>query len=169
MNRLGVDFGGVITDRVNDSEDTSFFGDNFLNTTRTDGSFEALNNINQDAQFENGIWIVSKCGQRIQDRTEQWLEHTKFYAQTGIPRDHKRFTTTRPGKAPIARELGLTHFIDDKLEVLSYLIGIVPHLYLYRPQEEEVQQYKDALPHITRVDDWGRLGKIILGSESALQ
>jgi len=32
---LGVDIGGVIMDKANDSTDTSFFSENFLETTAT--------------------------------------------------------------------------------------------------------------------------------------
>jgi hypothetical protein len=37
----------------------------------------------------------------------------------------------RRDKAKHARDLRLTHFIDDRLDVLQHLRGIVPELYLF--------------------------------------
>ena len=160
MDVLGVDIGGVIIDRVNDGTDTSFFGDNYLATTPTPGVFDALARLASE-KFGDHAYVVSKCGQRTQDKSLEWLAHHRFSERTGISLERVRFCRERSGKAPIAEELGLTHFVDDKLEVLSYLTT-VPHLYLYRPQAKEVQRYRRHLHHVHQMQEWRTIADSIL-------
>jgi hypothetical protein len=40
----------------------------------------------------------------------------------------------RPDKALHCREIGITHFIDDRTDVLEAMVGIVSNLYLFGPQ-----------------------------------
>jgi len=80
------------------------------------------------------VWLVSKCGERVQRSTRQWLDHHDFAARTGIPRDHVRFCLKRPDKAVHCADLGITHFVDDKIDVHQALHGVVAHRYLCGPQ-----------------------------------
>ncbi len=162
MDVLGIDIGGVIIDRANDGTDTSFFSDNYLATNPTPGVFDALARLVSE-KFGDHVYVVSKCAQRTQDKSLGWLAHSRFSERTGISLDRVRFCRERSGKAPIAEELGLTHFVDDKLEILSYLTT-VPHLYLYRPQGKEVQRYRRHLHLVREVNDWRTLADSILQS-----
>jgi hypothetical protein len=160
VDTLGVDVGGVIIDRVNDDTDTSFFGDNYLATTATPGVFEALAQL-VEASFGDRVFLVSKCGQRVQDKTVAWLAHHSFYERTGISPDHVRFCRERSEKAAIASELGLTHFVDDRLEVLGYL-ETVDKLYLFQPRDKEVQKYRKHLHRVQVVQSWAEVSAAIL-------
>ncbi|MFI7607250.1 hypothetical protein ACIBTV_19205 [Micromonospora sp. NPDC049366] len=161
MRLLGVDIGGVIIQPADDDEDTSFFGRNYLRTPAMPGVFEALGTLG-DGSFDE-VHLVSKCGEATEQRTREWLAHHDFHARTGIPTSRLHFCRTRPAKAPIARELGLTHFVDDRLEVLSYLDS-VPHRYLFRPRPEEVAAYGAHLPGVHRVESWPELVTALRGS-----
>lgn len=44
----------------------------------------------------------------------------------------------RSGKALHCRELGITHFIDDRADVLEPMAGIVPNRYLFGPQRGRI-------------------------------
>jgi hypothetical protein len=147
---LGVDIGGVIIDRINDDTDTSFFSENFLQTSEVPGVFEALAALYP--LFEQ-VHIVSKCGPRIQQRSLEWLEHKQLTALTGISFDNIHFCRKRHEKDGICQSLGITHFVDDRLEVLSYLTT-VQHRILFRPSEDEVRQYKASLPTVKVVQSW---------------
>ena len=151
---LGVDIGGVIMDRANDETDTSFFTDNYLRTTATPGALEALATL--VTRFEGRVHLVSKCGKKVQDKTLHWLAHHRFYERTGIRPDHVRFCKERHQKAGICEELSITHFIDDKLEVLGYLAS-VSHLYLFQPNPNEVRRYAHLLPRVMRVESWDQV------------
>ena len=153
MNRvLGVDIGGVVIDRVNDNTDTSFFGNNYLRTTMVPGAFNALWKL--VIPLEGNVHLVSKCGQRIQEKTEHWLKHHRFFELTGVPSSHLHFCRERHEKAGICQKLGITHFVDDRLEVLGHLIGSVPNLFLFRPQDREMQKFAIHLAFVHVVQEW---------------
>ncbi|MCU1686197.1 MAG: hypothetical protein JWQ81_6936 [Amycolatopsis sp.] len=136
-SRLGVDFGKVINAgrSAPGKGDTVFLSggyDQAMATPASAGCFDALARLT--AQFEGRVWVVSKCGERIQQRTEQWLDHHDFWARTGIDSDQLRFCRRRPDKAVHCAELGITHFVDDRADVLGHLRDLVPHLYLFGHQ-----------------------------------
>ena len=137
--RLGVDIGRVIIDGSAHPEggDTAFFtGDTarMLRTPSVPGAFETIARL--VARFDGQAWLVSKCGERVQRRTLEWLEHHDFAGRTGITPDHVRFCRLRPEKAVHCEELAITHFVDDKLEVHQALREIVPHRYLFGKQRK---------------------------------
>ena len=149
---LGVDIGGVIIDRVNDGTDTSFFTDNYLRTTAVPGVFDALRQL-VEKRFGDKVFLVSKCGQRVQDKTLQWLDHHRFYDLTGVERERVRFCRERHEKAGICEKLGITHFVDDRLEVLGNLTT-VGTLYLFQPRPDEVRRFARFLNRVRQVNSW---------------
>lgn len=158
--KWGFDIGGVIIDRANDGTDTSFFSDNYLRTTQMRGAFHALNRVRQEVGAEN-VFVVSKCSPAIERKSRAWLVHMNFYGLTGIRETNVRFCRTREGKAPICAELGITNFVDDKLEVLSYL-ETVSTRFLFRPKAEEVGLYRQHLGGVIRVESWREFLQIVL-------
>jgi hypothetical protein len=150
---LGVDFGGVITDRVADNSDTSFFADRFLETPMVDGAFDALSRL-VAGSFEGRVNIISKAGPRIQGRTRLWMAHHQFKERTGIPEAHVHFCKERRGKGPICQRIGITHFVDDRLDVLNYL-ETVPVKVLFCARTGDIQAHPRLLPSgISRVIGW---------------
>ncbi|HIC79952.1 MAG TPA: hypothetical protein EYP07_03165 [Kiloniellaceae bacterium] len=162
MERLGVDIGGVIIEGVSAAADTSFFSDNYLKTPALPGAIEALQRL-ADARFGENIFLVSKCGARTEARTREWLSHHLVYARAGLDPARLRFCRKRHEKAPICEDLGITHFIDDRLEVLGYLES-VPNRLLFRPQEAEVAANARHLPAVTRVESWDEVLDCLLGA-----
>lgn len=135
---LGVDFGRVIQGAALPSgkEDTVFLGgglENALRSPATDGAIEVLAHLVR--LLDNRVWIISKCGERVRQRTLAWLDHNDFYDLTGIPRENVRFCRKRPDKAKHCAELAITHMIDDHIEVHQALRGKVSHLYLFGHQQ----------------------------------
>lgn len=88
------------------------------------------------------IHIVSKISMDdvIEAKVRRWLQHYGF--ESVISQKRAYFCAERHEKAPICKKLGITHFIDDRLEVLSYMVGIVPHLFLFRPWAPEDKPYQ---------------------------
>lgn len=156
IGNLGVDVGGVIIDRINDDSDTSFFGDNYLNTTAVPNVFAALNSLREVFPV---IFLVSKCGERTQRRTLEWLEHNNFYDLTGIDRNHVLFCRKRNEKMPICEKFGIDYFVDDRLEILKSMDGVVKNLYLFNPNIVEVNKYHDYLPKVSVYYDWNLLAE----------
>jgi hypothetical protein len=63
----------------------------------------------------------------------------------------------RHEKAPIVRELGITHFIDDRAEVMSYFADFVPNLYHFQSLLEDRNEWATKVPHLTFVESWREL------------
>jgi hypothetical protein len=132
--KLGIDIGKVIINGPAHPEggDTAFFTGDTARMLRTPAMPDAFETIARLVDlFDGRVWLVSKCGERVERRTRQWLEHHDFAGRTGIPPDHVRFCRQRADKAIHCTELGITHFVDDTLEVHEALRGLVPHLYLF--------------------------------------
>ncbi|MGW7683619.1 hypothetical protein ACWGID_22975 [Kribbella sp. NPDC054772] len=132
MKRLGIDIGRVIIDGSSGPGDTAFFsGDTaaMLRTPAVPGAFEAIARL---VPLFDEAWLVSKCGPRIQQRSLEWLRHHRFFERTGVPAGNVRFCLRRPEKAVHCAELGITHFVDDKADVIAAISAVVPHRYLFR-------------------------------------
>lgn len=123
---LGVDIGRVIIE--GDGPDTNFVGGNEADAMRAPavaGAIESLTRLCK--RFGGRVWLVSKCGPKVQQRTRMWLDRTRFFQTTGIPYGHLRFCKERKEKAPICADLGVGIFVDDRLDVLQHMAGVVPH------------------------------------------
>jgi hypothetical protein len=135
-SRLGIDIGRVIiAGSSGQGSDTSFFEggvENALRTPAVAGSFRVIRALVD--RFDGRVWLVSKCGPRVEDRTRQWLAHHDLYGRTGLDPAHVRFCRARPDKAIHCAELGITHFIDDRSDVLRALDGVVARRFLFGPQ-----------------------------------
>lgn len=106
--------------------------------------------------FAGRVWLVSKAGARIEALTRRWLTHQRFFERVGLPADAVRFCRRRPDKRVHAIELGLSHFIDDRSDVLAALVGAVPHLYLFGAQTAPTPTFA------THVADWAVARGVVL-------
>jgi hypothetical protein len=60
--------------------------------------------------------------------------------------DAARFCRKRPEKRDHAIALGLTHFVDDRVDVLQALRGVVPRLYLFGAQTGPLPEFAAHVP-----------------------
>jgi hypothetical protein len=141
--RLGIDIGRVIIDGPSHpGGGTAFFsGDEatMLATPEMAGCAPAVARL--AGLFGGRVWLVSKCGPRVQDRTLRWLDARDFWARAGVPRDHARFCRERRDKRAHCEELRLTHFIDDHPGVHAAIRGAVEFQYFFGPQRAPVPCY----------------------------
>lgn len=158
--RLGIDVGRVLISPGDESApDTSFIGGSLEDALRTppyEGMFEVVPRLSQ--KFAAQVWIVSKCGPRVQERTRQWLRHHQFFERTSIDPANLRFCLQRPQKALHCAELGITHFIDDRLDVLEAMRDVVPQRLLFGPQRTSPP--RDA--GVRLVADWTEVAEALL-------
>jgi len=149
---LGIDIGRVlISPDSGGGGDTSFIGGTLeaaLATPPYDGVFEVLPALVK--HFEGRVWLVSKARSRVEHKSRCWLAHHRFFERTGIHPGHLRFCIERHQKADHCRELGITHFIDDRLDVLGHLDGVVRHRFLFGPQKAGIAHSND----IVRLPSW---------------
>ncbi|MEJ2578471.1 MAG: hypothetical protein P8Z68_05170 [Kineosporiaceae bacterium] len=159
--RLGIDIGRVIIDGSSHPEggDTAFFAGNEATMVATPEMAGAVDSIARlVTAFGGRVWLVSKCGPRVQARTLRWLDGHDFYVRTGMDADHVRFCRTRPEKRRISRELDLTHFVDDRIDVHEAVQGTVEHQYLFGPQRRTPPPY--VWPTVT----WADAERLILAT-----
>lgn len=95
----------------------------------------------------------------MQERTLGWMGAVDFHARTGLHRDHVRFCRERVEKKAICSELGITHFVDDRVHIMQILRGSVPNLYLFGPSGEGHQ----CPPWATPVTEWAQVAERIVG------
>ncbi len=168
--RLGIDIGRVIIagDGIPDAtgtfvaskpggdHDTAFFeGDEaaMLATPEMPGAFDSIAAL--FPLFGGRVWLVSKCGPRVQARTLRWLSGHDFCGRTGVPPEHVRFCRARAEKRLHCAELGLTHFVDDRPDVHEAIHDIVEYQYLFGPQSGPAPAYTIS------VDTWPALRRLI--------
>jgi len=159
-NRLGIDVGRVLISPGDESSpDTSFIGGSLEDALRTppyEDMFEVLPALVET--FAARVWIVSKCGVRVRERTEAWFQHHAFFERTGIDRANVRFCRERAQKTPICAELGITHFIDDRADVLEPMRGIVGNRFLFGPQRKPMTSDTG----LVLVEDWRAVARAFL-------
>lgn len=149
--RLGLDFGRVIQggpDLSGVIADTAFLGGTLqdaLESPATPGAMAVLPGL--VAKFGGRAWIISKCGVETERKTLAWLRHHDFYRKTGLPEGNVRFCRERADKAIHCTELGITHMIDDRLDVHRAIRDIVPNRYLFGPQRAAAPDW--VIPALT--------------------
>ena len=156
---LGLDVGGVIVDRSGEESDTSFFGDRPMDSPAVPGAFAAIARL-CTGPFGGRVHIVSKAGPRISRLTREWLAHTDFFERTGVPPENVRFVRHRHEKAPVCEELGITHFVDDRLSVLEHLRAL-PHLYYFVGGLGQHSPPAEIPTWVTASDRWPDLVRLI--------
>lgn len=136
---LGVDFGRVINDGSShpSGDDTAFLTGSeeiMLATPAMPGAMEGLASL--VGAFDGRVWIISKAGPRIPANTERWLAHHELFSRTGVRSEHLCFVRRRVDKVERCRALAVTHFIDDRAEVIRLLEPVVRHRFLFGPQRD---------------------------------
>jgi len=116
---IGIDIGGVIISLQNNESDTSFFGDNFLNTPMNSACCSVIRRI-VDTLGQKNVFLISKAGTEIIKKTMEWMRFHNFIYNSGILESNIHFCSERSEKGPIVQKLGINIFIDDRVENLEY-------------------------------------------------
>lgn len=160
--RIGIDIGGVIIAQDTDEPDL-FFSNDFLRAKPFPDCFEIIRLLIEKFGKEN-LFIISKCGEKIQRKSMEWLEHNQFFSITGFLPEHIHFCLERHEKAGIADRLQLNVFIDDRYTVLKHLLSLeqIERLILFCPNETE-QGLNKSNPNnkILQVSSWGEVGEFL--------
>jgi hypothetical protein len=152
IEKIGIDVGGVIIDKVNDGTDTSFMWDNYLETTAVPQAIESIKLLVERMSAQN-VFIVSKCGQKVQNKTRHWLSHHDVFGKTGLLPENIHFCLERPQKAPICERLGITHFVDDRYDVLCHM-KTVPNRFMFCPNAQDIKRLAQEPMDILVVQSW---------------
>ena len=160
--RLGIDIGKVLMAPIQGGRaDTSFLSGTFEDAMRTPSAPHALACVGRVMKRfgPSNVHLVSKAGPGVQNKTWHWLRHHDVYGQTGLAPSRVWFCLERHQKRGHCERLGITHFIDDRLDVLVHLRGVVPYLYLFGEQ----RRGQAAPSWVQPVSDWPAATARILG------
>lgn len=182
---LGLDVGGVLVDRVAEASNTSFFGTQPLQTPAVPGSRDAVPQLVE--LFEDRVHIVSKTGPQVAGLTTAWLTHhgyihAEFVSHVNavaapspgnsatansnlINRSHLHYVRSRHEKHPVSRDLGITHFVDDRIEVLQHLVT-VSNRYLFTGGLGNHRIPTEIPEGITVIANWATLVEVLTKSVS---
>ncbi len=89
-----------------------------------------------------------------------WLHHHKFFHRTGIPTENLHFVRDRADKAPVCARLRITHFVDDRLDILRRLTT-VGHRYLFVGGLGDETAPSEIPPWVTVAETWAELADAI--------
>lgn len=149
MKNLGIDIGHTIVG-------SRIVGDRYHVESNC---FEVVAKL--VAQFDN-TYLVSKVNSTQRERSLQWLKDSEFFTKTGIKQDNLYYCFDRRDKAIFVRALDITHFIDDRAEVLYHLDEPV-NKYLFNPENFDVAKYGEHLKNTTHVSSWTDIEKLLCG------
>ncbi|MEX0917435.1 MAG: hypothetical protein WDZ90_02855 [Candidatus Paceibacterota bacterium] len=162
IDSLGVDLGNVIIDHNGFGTTPEFFQSGDYNIIPpVSGVFDALSQLSKE-RFGGNIFVAYNATDVADQKITSWLEAHDFFQKTSVSRYRVRRTQNVRNKLSLCGFYKATHFIDDRLEVMSHLIGKVENLYLLRPQESEVEQYRCFLPYVVRVQTWQEILRLML-------
>ena len=139
---FGSDWSGVLNNntQVIDGSRNSLLNPNrdakgYLRVKPFTGALETLSSITRLGFSE--IHIVSRVDPEfwIKERVRAWLRQHGF--ESVVPLSRLHFCEKWHEKAPLCERLGVTHFIDDRLEALEPMVGKIEHLLLFRPWTKE--------------------------------
>lgn len=149
--RLGVDIGGVLKPhRVPETEPR--FVTSLETTAPVPGSLDTLRRL-ASGGFGPRVWVVSKCREENEEPLRAWLGRNGFLDNALVIPTDVHFCRERADKAEIARRLGLTHFVDDRPEVMSHMDPAI-HRVLFQPDRDDAAAYAPLIRGVPMVESW---------------
>lgn len=151
---LGIDLGGVVMGPRNPMlhEHDEGFDAAFLARPEIPSAIACLARASKE-RFQKKVFVISKRSRKTRPLALRWLFVNGFFDRLGIPREHVHFCETQDQKAPLCEQLGVTHFVDNRLGVLRHMHA-VENRCLLNATEEEVLLYQEDLPRVRRYGAW---------------
>ncbi|MDE2037930.1 MAG: hypothetical protein KGI69_01745 [Patescibacteria group bacterium] len=162
-----VDLGNVIIAHwLSNITPENFHTVDYNSIPEVPGAFDGLKWLNE--KFGGNVTVVYKATDIATEKIIAWLAHHRFAERTGIPLERVDRTKGGRDKTLHMDQSSLTYHgttvvVDDRLEVMSYFVGKAPHLFLFRPQQQEVEQFNGtgALSHVHIVQSWQEIEDIL--------
>jgi hypothetical protein len=155
VSGIGVDVGGVVIRAEHYHEDATVSGPVLGADSDVAGARDGLRTL--VSRFDGRVFLISKCGPLTEARMNKWLEAHGLLAATGLSAANIRFCRSRSEKAPICAELGLTHMVDDRVEILNSMANVVEHRFLFCPDEGEVRAHGGIPDQVNVSASWAEL------------
>jgi hypothetical protein len=146
MILIGMDVHGVIMDKFDKSKSV----EEYLTTVPLKHATTVIKNI-IDLYGPENTFIISKCPMYAEDEIIKWLDNQNFFTEIGFIRSNVYFCRERTDKAPVAKQLRLTHFIDDRVDVLNAMKDVVSNRILFTGGGNHEESDDKT---ITELDNW---------------
>ena len=154
--KLAVDIGGPIIRAPGGSAP-----DVYRNAQPTRGCFAGLRTLSR-RRFGDAIHLISQCDEQVQAAKLDWFRAKRFHTRTGVTPDRVHFVRKPEDKAALCKELGVTHFVDDRPHILMHALGVVPNLFVFNPDPAELGRHPLVAVAAREVVDWDALLRILL-------
>jgi len=142
---VGIDFGDTIFHRGVDG-----------NKVENPRALEVVSYLVKNCR---AVYIVSKVNDEQKKRAIKWMYNVDFYRRTGLRRTDVKFCAERHEKGPIAKDLRINCFIDDRPEVMAWMPKDVIKI-LFNPIPDDVVAWKQENAHI--VESWTEVERLLL-------
>lgn len=150
---IGIDIGGVIRGDF----DKSLSVQQYMAVNPLDNATKVIKSI-IDAYGAENTFIISRCPKYAEKVNIKWLEKQKMFADIGFMRKNVYFCRERTDKAKIAKRLKLTHFIDDRVEVLDVMKDIVKYRILFTGGNNHEESNDKS---IVALDSWDKVQNLL--------
>ena len=134
---LGVDFGNTIA----------------VHDVPIPDSLRVLGRLAKEV-FDGRVFIISKVNEEQEIRVRRALKEHAILDILRISIDEVRFCPNRADKATICRELGVTHMIDDRPEVMVGMPEVVTTKILMDPDFDDLLLHFNRICPVTLVRNW---------------
>lgn len=163
---LGLDFGNTIVDvsgcvQLAGKRFRDFNFEELRNAHPYPDAYDSVRKLSENWFSE--VHIVSKCDQESEGNITLWLHIHHFLDGGLIPTNGIHFCREREDKAPICKRLGITHFVDDRVQVLKPM-ETVPYRYRLGNRNDEPEGFQEIPKGIVHVQNWTELKEEILST-----
>lgn len=119
---FGTDIGGVLCMNVEDIEMSVGDASNWWLKRGwvVKGALDAVRSIVAHVGQSNSF-VIATVSTEMETQKKEWLEKIKFWEYTGIPKENVRWVPEEEDKGVVAKELGITHFVDDRPDCLMHI------------------------------------------------
>lgn len=138
--KIGIDFGGVLTDTTTPPDK------DYLLVAPRANALEVLNVLQAE---DHELSVISKAGDEDkEEKAKNWLDYYGFTNLLGKNALH--FCRAQEGKIELCEQLGTEVMIDDTPQQLNVLEGIVPVRFLFGAKRSKEFEVVPTWQHVER-------------------
>jgi len=115
-----------------------------------------------DERFGVNVHIVSRVNPEQEIRARAFVTSEHFKSQLSIPLSRVHFCRERREKGPICKRIGITHFIDDRPEIMAVMPPSVVRKILFDPDETDLRQFASRLGDFNVAHSWLDVERLLL-------
>ena len=153
-NVLAIDLGNVIIDHKSFGTTPEYvLSGDYRAIPEVPDSISVISQL-AHGPFHSRVHVMYNASTVANEKIQEWLRHHEFSSRTGISSEKIHRSEHGRDKSALCLCHNVTHFIDDRLEVLGMLVKTVNNLFLLNAHEEEVSAFRRHLPYVIKLSTW---------------